>query len=573
MKRAKVYLSVLLVLCMLSTCGISAFASEVSQFFVMINEGYAEGVSGRIYRALDEGFIIHDEVDGKLTAALIDENGVVIPKSDRLFDNIGEDGYIRCYYEDSVGYMNIKGETVIEMGEYDNIVYEGNDMFVLKNYLDEEQTDYNCALVDAEGNEIIPFGTYSSIMCTTDGKAFICEKIGDDSFSSIGVLSAEGKVIIPFDEYRSIGYLEEKNVLQCSRTVEGGTYEDAIFDTEGNVLVPFDNCYISEVDGLIKIRDKSYKNYLINWDGEIIEEITSNESVHIWDSETRYSVYNRDENKTYIRDVNGETIGVIDGSVSRRDDVGDFESFVNNVDGYWMKLTYYNEEGEVVGEVAYEDYSEYMNKHIMDDRSGVNVYVDANGITAQNDEGEVIFESSEMNNYAKFNNGTALLTNSDLKLATLINNKGDVLVPAGQYDDIDYCEALEMYAFEKDNKVYLGKICPVSVTLDGEKIEFDQNPVIKNGRTLVPVRAIFEALGASVDWNQETKTVTSVLGDKTVKLTIDSNIMYVNDTEFELDVAAEIINDRTLVPVRAVSEAFECKVGWNDAIKTVLIEK
>ena len=113
----------------------------------------------------------------------------------------------------------------------------------------------------------------------------------------------------------------------------------------------------------------------------------------------------------------------------------------------------------------------------------------------------------------------------------------------------------------------------ISVYLDNQPLQFDVAPQMINGRTMVPFRAIFEALGASVDWNQETKTVTSVLGDKTVKLTIDSNIMYVNDTEIELDVAAEIINDRTLVPVRAVSEAFECDVNWEDASKTVIIEK
>lgn len=66
----------------------------------------------------------------------------------------------------------------------------------------------------------------------------------------------------------------------------------------------------------------------------------------------------------------------------------------------------------------------------------------------------------------------------------------------------------------------------IKVTLDGKALSFDVPPQIINDRTMVPLRAIFEALGASVDWNQATKTVTSTKGDTTIKLTIDSNTMY-----------------------------------------------
>ena len=96
-------------------------------------------------------------------------------------------------------------------------------------------------------------------------------------------------------------------------------------------------------------------------------------------------------------------------------------------------------------------------------------------------------------------------------------------------------------------------------------------PQIINDRTMVPLRAIFEALGASVEWNQETKTVTSTKGDTTIKLTIDSNTMYVNDNAVTLDSPACVVNDRTLVPVRAISEAYKTKVDWNGDTRTVTI--
>ncbi len=111
----------------------------------------------------------------------------------------------------------------------------------------------------------------------------------------------------------------------------------------------------------------------------------------------------------------------------------------------------------------------------------------------------------------------------------------------------------------------------ISVLLNSKKIEFDQLPVLEYGRTLVPLRAIFEALGASVQWDGATQTVTAVKGDTTVSLQIGSTSMYVNGVVKTLDVPAKLINSRTLVPVRAISEAFGCAVGWDGNTQTVII--
>ncbi len=113
----------------------------------------------------------------------------------------------------------------------------------------------------------------------------------------------------------------------------------------------------------------------------------------------------------------------------------------------------------------------------------------------------------------------------------------------------------------------------IKVTLNGNKINFDQQPVLENGRTLVPLRAIFEALGATVEWNQATETVTSKKDNITITLTIGSNQLYVNGKATTLDVPAKVVNGRTLVPVRAVSESFKCKVDWEESSQTVIITK
>ena len=111
----------------------------------------------------------------------------------------------------------------------------------------------------------------------------------------------------------------------------------------------------------------------------------------------------------------------------------------------------------------------------------------------------------------------------------------------------------------------------IKVIVNGVELSFDQPPIIENGRTLVPLRAIFEALGADVEWEQSTQTVTAVRDDITVTLTIGSNILIKNGEEIELDVPAQLIGGRTLVPVRAVAESFGAEVGWDQSTRTVTI--
>ena len=92
---------------------------------------------------------------------------------------------------------------------------------------------------------------------------------------------------------------------------------------------------------------------------------------------------------------------------------------------------------------------------------------------------------------------------------------------------------------------------------------YGQNAFIKDDRTLVPLRAIFEALGATVEWNDP--TVTANKNGINISLQIGSNEMYVNGEVKTLDVPAKLMNDRTFVPIRAVSEAFNCTVNWYDS--------
>lgn len=111
----------------------------------------------------------------------------------------------------------------------------------------------------------------------------------------------------------------------------------------------------------------------------------------------------------------------------------------------------------------------------------------------------------------------------------------------------------------------------LSVFLNGEKVNFDQQPVIQNGRTLVPIRAVVEKMGGSVEWNELTRTTVLKFGANTVKLTIDSMTAYLNEQQKTLDVPPQIINGRTPMPIRFVAESFGFDVDWNAATQSVII--
>lgn len=113
----------------------------------------------------------------------------------------------------------------------------------------------------------------------------------------------------------------------------------------------------------------------------------------------------------------------------------------------------------------------------------------------------------------------------------------------------------------------------IKVYLEGSKISFDVQPQIINERTMVPIRAIFEAMGATVEWDEATKTAISTKDNTTVKMTLNSTTEYINNKAFEMDVTPVIIDGRTLAPARYVAEAFGYYVNWDSITQSVLISK
>ena len=122
------------------------------------------------------------------------------------------------------------------------------------------------------------------------------------------------------------------------------------------------------------------------------------------------------------------------------------------------------------------------------------------------------------------------------------------------------------------NNYVLADTGDVGVYVDGAEVDFpDVKPYIFDNRTFVPVRFISEQLGASVDWNSDTGTVVITKDVESIKLVIGSTEVTKNGVAGWMDVAPVIIDGRTMVPLRFVSEQLDATVDWDVSNNSVLI--
>lgn len=115
------------------------------------------------------------------------------------------------------------------------------------------------------------------------------------------------------------------------------------------------------------------------------------------------------------------------------------------------------------------------------------------------------------------------------------------------------------------------------MTVNKEKMRIDEErgtaPVVMNGRTLLPVRAVIEAMGGAVYWEEDTQNVIVALEETVIILTIDAASAFVNTEEKTLDITPCIINDRTMLPIRFISENLGYRVQWIEEEQKIIIAK
>lgn len=124
-----------------------------------------------------------------------------------------------------------------------------------------------------------------------------------------------------------------------------------------------------------------------------------------------------------------------------------------------------------------------------------------------------------------------------------------------------YSKAAQLYS---QNKFQGFKVFSKGMLIDFSKYD-NVMPTIVDGRTLIPVRALAESLGAVVTYDESTREITIVLSGKTIQLRLDSAQATVNGVPNTLDVPAAAIGGRTMIPLRFVGEAFGKTVGWYPA--------
>ncbi len=111
----------------------------------------------------------------------------------------------------------------------------------------------------------------------------------------------------------------------------------------------------------------------------------------------------------------------------------------------------------------------------------------------------------------------------------------------------------------------------ITVLYNGTPLSFDVPPLLEDGRTLVPLRVIFEAMGGDVSWEDSTKTVYAKRGDIEITIPVGKSSFTKNGAEIPLDVPSKIENGRTLIPLRAVADAFGNSVDWEGETRTVIL--
>lgn len=395
--------------------------------------------------------------------------------------------------------------------------------------------------MDLSGNEVIPL-IYDDSYSFNEGRAAVCKggKWGFiDKAGTEAILPIYDQVDSSFSNGLAAAFLNGKWGL---------------IDKGGNVIIPFeydDHIYVEE--GGIYIARRDGKNFLLDASGKLVSD--------------KYSYMRREtDGRIYVRkDVSGAAVGAyLDQNQTMLTGFKEFSLYPLSDQLYLGKKS-----GEYPpGVVPPHDYSQ---KFALLDSEG-------NNLTG--------FKYSNVRWGESFRNGFQVVNQQYYETAGLVNRHGAEVLPT-IFEDIILTK--EGYAFVTikdpdtggnsrvgyfkipDSFAEVKGITPITVYLDGVELYFDSEPVIKNQRTMVPLRKIFESLGAQVEWNDRTKTVSAKSGDQIIKLTIGNNTASVKGSEVRLEAAPFIQDDRTLVPLRFVSEHLGAEVKWDDLHRRVAI--
>ncbi len=140
------------------------------------------------------------------------------------------------------------------------------------------------------------------------------------------------------------------------------------------------------------------------------------------------------------------------------------------------------------------------------------------------------------------------------------------------YSDDEWREGLRLQTV-LNNSGNLRALPLNSIIILDKPVKFDTPPVIKSGRTLIPVNAVASSLGAQVSWDDDDKKVIIIKGNDVIEFEINDDSMKVNGRSVNLEVPAQIINNRTVIPLRALIESMDLDVEWDAVTETIVISE
>ena len=520
MKKLKLLTSVLLIVSLLLSICPQVFATSVEwllQYPI---------VASTVYGYFDRGVVVGN---GSGTQSFVAFNGVTVIPYESGYESISivdkERGYIAC--RDKSGrtcVMDIYRNVIMPAGAVDHVyqVLEDNRVVAGKQtYMDSYgYRYYDYGVTDLSGNIIVPYGVYESFEADRHGTIIVRDKVE----YTPGILGQYGEVIVPVGMYESV-----YTTGSPYRFVADDYTTTSLIDNAGNVIAQFDGSVVEHYD-------YPFENY--------------------------FCVYNKDTDKTTVYDLNGNPVKELEG-----------RNYFINEKYFKTETSLADLNGNVIIQADKYSYFEVYGDYIVaTTQSWKKELLDING-NVLIPEGSIKFYSVEDNKY--LTGGNAIM---DVFGTPIVDGSWNYL-GRDTFINFNWNEKSVEVKFVKVNDAPVRELKQpeppaVSVVIDGMPVQFtDQAPVIIEGRTLLPLRMVFELLGATIDWNGDTQTVTATKDGVTVTITIGSNQLFVNDEAKTLDVPAQILNSRTMVPVRAASEAFGCGVGWDATTSTVTITK
>lgn len=454
--------------------------------------------------------------------------------------------------------------------------------------------DFNWGVIDTNGNRIVEPKYFSNFNIT-----------GDYSFkegfsrTNIGVIDITGKTI----DFVKDGMVVSNFNEGAARFTTGGGRQFGFVDKNSKVIVQPKYSRLSDFhEGLALF--SNWSDQKVGWafgfvdksGREIVKPVYDeafdfSEGLAAVKKQNKWGFVNK-LGKEIIKPQFDNVYSFSEGlaSVSKNDKWGfidksgklvinyQYESIIQYFNGGLAQLykpnvgyVYIDKKGNVVLKHKYDYAGEFQDgvavvtKHFYDAK-GQFLYA-RDGLI--NKKGHEIIKPKYEQILHDFHEGLIRVIATDGKMGFIDKNGREIIKP--QFESVlDFSEGLA--AVKKDGKYgYILNPLVIKVKINDEYVMFDQLPVTQNSRTLVPMRGIFERLGAEIEWDNKNNTVIAKKDGIRIVVPINSKYITINDKQVEMDISAQIINGRTLVPIRFVSEALNADIKWDEQSKTVMI--